>query len=230
MFIGHYGAAYAAKALAPRLPLAAYFVAAQALDIGFSLLVLAGVEKLEIVHGFTLTNPYRLLFMPYTHSLLAAALWGLVLALLGGALVFKWPGRWKEALALGLAVFSHYLLDLPVHTPDLPISLAADSPKLGWGLWNQPGLELALELACLLGGWWLYLARRPAPLPPAVRKRNLGFVALLVLVAIVTPYLPDPPGPVAFALEVLASYLLLPLLAGWSVGERWALPSGAGMT
>ena len=43
MFIGHYGVAYAAKAVAPKAPLAAYFLAVQVvLDVLFSVFVLSG--------------------------------------------------------------------------------------------------------------------------------------------------------------------------------------------
>jgi hypothetical protein len=43
MFIGHYGVAYAAKAVAPKAPLAAYFLAVQVvLDVIFSVFVLSG--------------------------------------------------------------------------------------------------------------------------------------------------------------------------------------------
>jgi len=40
------------------------------------------------------------------------------------------------ALVVALAVFSHWLFDLIVHTPDLPLWSDA-SPKLGFGLWNS---------------------------------------------------------------------------------------------
>jgi hypothetical protein len=45
MFVGHYGVAFAAKRVAPRVPLWVYFVAVQWLDVVWSLLVLLGIEK-----------------------------------------------------------------------------------------------------------------------------------------------------------------------------------------
>ena len=48
MFVGHYSAALAAKAVEPRGPLWAYAAAAQLIDIGWSVLVMAGVEKVRI--------------------------------------------------------------------------------------------------------------------------------------------------------------------------------------
>src|SRR5262245_18408333 len=84
MFIGHYGVALAVKRVVPRISLGWSFVAVQLLDVIFSILVLFGVEKLRIVHGFTAYNPYDLYFMPYTHSLVGSIGWsvafGLVMA------------------------------------------------------------------------------------------------------------------------------------------------------
>ena len=76
VFIGHYGVSLAGEAvLSSRLSLPVLFVAVQFLDVLFSLFVLAGIEKMRIVHGFTAFNPYDLFFMPYSHSLLGALVW-----------------------------------------------------------------------------------------------------------------------------------------------------------
>ncbi len=56
-----------------------------------------------------------------------------------------------------------WVLDLVVHTPDLPLSGDA-STKLGLGLWNNAPLTFLLEAAVLLGGLGLYL-RATAPKP-----------------------------------------------------------------
>jgi hypothetical protein len=126
MFIGHYGVAYAAKTVAPKAPLAAYFLAVQALDVLFSVFVLGGVEHMEIVHKYTSYNPYRLYDMPITHSLVGAFGWAVAVGIL--AALIRVPRR--ETLWLALAVFSHFILDLPVHTPDLSIA-GNDTAMLG---------------------------------------------------------------------------------------------------
>ena len=48
MFFGHYAASLAAKAVEPRAPLWSYVIAAQAIDIGWAALLMAGVEKARI--------------------------------------------------------------------------------------------------------------------------------------------------------------------------------------
>jgi hypothetical protein len=213
MFIGHFGVAYAAKTAAPKAPLAAYFLAVQALDVLFSVFVLGGIEHMEIVHKYTSYNPYRLYDMPITHSLVGSLGWAVAAGLL--AALLRLPRR--ESLWLGLAVFSHFILDLPVHTPDLSIA-GNDTAKLGLGLWNNVPVVLALELLILLGGWMVFSRskRADATFP---KQRNRIFVGILVLLTIATPFMPDPASPRAFAIQALVSYFALAWASAWSVGE-----------
>src|SRR2546427_7096623 len=162
MFVVHYGVSYAAKKAEPAIPLWVLFIAVQLLDVLWAPLVLLGIEKARIVPGITATNPLDLYYMPYTHSLAAALLWAVgafaVCRLVG-------PGkRASSALIVGAAVFSHWVLDLLVHRPDLP--LYDNTAKVGLGLWNFPALALGLEVVLLFGGMWLYFrsgaARRTA--------------------------------------------------------------------
>jgi hypothetical protein len=213
MFIGHFGVAYAAKTAAPKAPLAAYFLAVQALDVLFSVFVLGGIEHMEIVHKYTSYNPYRLYDMPITHSLVGSLGWAVAAGLL--AALLRLPRR--ESLWLGLAVFSHFMLDLPVHTPDLSIA-GNDTAKLGLGLWNNVPVVLALELLVLLSGWMVFSRskRADATFP---KQRNRIFVGILVLLTIATPFMPDPASPRAFAIQALFSYFALAWASAWSVGE-----------
>src|SRR5438552_10023463 len=150
MFIGHYGVSFAVRRFTPRASLGPLFLAVQLLDVLFSLFVLAGVEKLRIVPGFTEYNPYDLYYMPYSHSLAGSLGWsaaaGLVVLTLGGQGAALWTGA---------AVFSHFLLDVPMHTLDMPI-LGNDSMKIGLGLWRHRDLALAAELVTLGIGLWMW--------------------------------------------------------------------------
>ena len=75
MFVGHYGPSFAIKSIQPHIPLWLLFIAVQLLDVGWSVLVFLGVEKVRIVPGITASNPLDLYYMPYTHSLVAALAW-----------------------------------------------------------------------------------------------------------------------------------------------------------
>src|SRR6266516_2409047 len=153
MFVGHYGVSFAAKKAEPSIPLWVLFIAVQLLDVLWAPFVLLGLEKVRIVPGITASNPLDLYYMPYTHSLVAALFWSCV-----GALAYRLiarPARRRTSVVVGFAVFSHWILDLVVHRPDLP--LYDNSAKLGLGLWNAPALAFGLEAAILFGGSWLYL-------------------------------------------------------------------------
>jgi hypothetical protein len=226
MFVGHYGVSFAGKKPVPRVSLAVLFMAVQLLDILFALFVLLGIEKLRIVHGYTAYNPYDLYWMPYTHSLLGALLWSAATALLtlAAARHLRSHDRRIAAGVLGGAVFSHYLLDVPMHTRDLPLGLDAGSPKIGLGLWNHPAAGVALELVVLAAGIALYMrATRAKSVRWAAAFAVFAFV--LVAICVATPFMPDPSNDRAFAVQALALYGILASAAG--VIDRGRVPRDA---
>src|SRR5881397_2912929 len=152
MFVGHYGVSFVAKRADNTIPLWVLFIAVQLLDVFWSGFVLLGFEQVRIVPGFTASNPLDLYYMPYTHSLVAAIGWSVI-----GFLAYRFAVRSappRAAAIVGLAVFSHWVLDFLVHRPDLP--LYDNTAKVGLGLWNLPVLALDLEIALLFGGMWLF--------------------------------------------------------------------------
>src|SRR6266498_4133308 len=153
MFVGHYGVSFAAKKAEPAIPLWVLFIAVQLLDVMWAPFVLLGIEKVRIVPGITASNPLDLYYMPYTHSLVAAIGWSVATAAVYRVAA---PSVTKRAAAvIGAAVFSHWVLDLLVHRPDLP--LYDNAAKVGLGLWNLPAVALGLEALLLFGAMWLYL-------------------------------------------------------------------------
>ena len=139
MFAGHYAAALAAKAAEPRAPLWTLVAGAQLIDIGWGALVMTGIEHGRVdptLPGTALVLEH----MPFTHSLPAVIAWSLAAAILARyALRLVWPA----AIVIAAVVFSHWLLDLLVHVPDLTI--AGQPPKLGLGLWNHPMIEMPID-------------------------------------------------------------------------------------
>jgi hypothetical protein len=209
MFIGHYGAAFGLKPLGKPVPLWVLFIAVQWLDFGWSLLVLAGIEKVRIVPGFTEASALDLYYMPYTHGLGGA----LALSLLLGAIVAWCMGaaRARVFLVVAAASFSHWLLDLLVHVRDLP--LYDDTLKVGMGLWRHLWISLPLELVSLGLGAWLYARYVPARRPHADRWLWL-FVAAMAALEIYNAFLPAPTAPKGLAVTALAAYSVLAVLAG----------------
>jgi hypothetical protein len=215
MFVGHFGPSYAVKSLRPAIPLWLLFIAVQLVDVIWAVLVLLGVEKVRIIPGVTASNPLDLYYMPYTHSLVAAISWSVA----AGAVVWHWPrvANRSAAVWIGAAVFSHWVLDLVVHRPDLP--LYGNEMKVGLGLWNYPVLALSLEAALLFGGMIMYLrVTRPINMIGRVGPPVFG-VAMLAIQSYVF-FGPPPGSPVAAAMTALVSYAVFAAIAEWLARQR----------
>ncbi|MDZ4307980.1 hypothetical protein [Allopontixanthobacter sp.] len=206
MFIGHWAPAFAAAAISPKAPkLGTLFVAGQLVDWGFAILALVGVEKLRIVPGITAMNSMDLYHMPYTHSLLGAAIWGAAFALV----VFAWQKNFTGALIAGAVVISHWFLDLLVHRPDL--TLTGAPPPIGLGLWNYPLIEIPLELGITLAAFTWYVRRTRGPtLPPFI------LLGVMLTVQFASWFGPQPAevGP-AVLLAAMATLGVVTFLAYW---------------
>ncbi|HZE68957.1 MAG TPA: hypothetical protein VE135_05440 [Pyrinomonadaceae bacterium] len=211
MFVGHYGISFAARTAVRRVPLWVWFIAAQWMDIVWSILVLLGIEKLRIVPGYTQANALDLYYMPYTHSLPGS----IVLSLVLGAIVslFISGRRTATVLLVAAASFSHFVLDLIVHVPDLP--LYDNSAKVGLGLWRHVILSFPLELIVLGLGAWLY-ARMMTFTSLKGRYVFWGFVVFLAAIQVYANFGPPPSSPETMAIIALAFYLVFALLAAWT--------------
>ncbi|HEY1707404.1 MAG TPA: hypothetical protein VGG10_04005 [Rhizomicrobium sp.] len=206
MFIGHYGVSFAAKQ--KPIPLWLLFLAVQFLDVVWSVLVMLGIEKLRIIPGITAANALDLYYMPYTHGLPGALL---LSALFGAASAWFIGGERRKVFWItAAAVFSHWVLDLIVHAPDMP--LVGNAMKVGFGLWNYPWLSLPLELVTLWAGAVLFARNNPAA-RPASDAALWGFVVLLTAIELYASFGPDPASPLAEAHTALAAYLGLAALA-----------------
>ncbi len=209
MFIGHYGPAFAAKAVVKTVPLWVLFVAAQWVDFLWAAFVIAGVEKVRLVENFIGVNPLDLYFMPYTHGLPSAALLSLFIG--GVAAVALKGDRMAIVLVVGVTAFSHWLLDWVVHAPDLPIVF--DEMKVGMALWAYPYASVPVEIALVLGGVWFYDRAAPSPTRAGtIALWLLGF-AMAALQVQNTFFNEHPKDPTAFAQLALTGYVVLALLA-----------------
>ena len=206
MFIGHWAPALAAAAASRKAPpIAVLFIGAQLIDWAFFGLLLAGVEHMRFSPGISVMNPMDLYHMPYTHSLLGAA------AFAGAVWALRWLLLRDMAGALigAAVVLSHWLLDLLVHVPDL--TLAGSPPKLGFGLWNHPVIEMPLEVGITLGAlWWYAKVRQPARLPVAALA-----IALLALQAINWFGPVEPKVTAGTSLLAFFAYGLATIVAWW---------------
>jgi hypothetical protein len=80
MFVGHYGASLAGKAIDTKIPLWLLFLASQLADVLWAVFVFLGIERVNIVEGFTNANDLDLEYIPYSHSLTATIGWAVIAA------------------------------------------------------------------------------------------------------------------------------------------------------
>lgn len=220
MFLGHYGLAFGAKRIAPAVSLGTLFMACQFADLLWPSLVMLGVEHVAVDPGNTLVTPLDFISYPYSHSLVMLLVWSAVFALFYRAIRGPNPAAMTT---VGALVFSHFVLDVITHRPDMPITIGG-ARKIGLGLWNYPGTTLAVESAMFLAGLALYVS-------VTREKDRTGKFALLALVATLGAiyfaalYGPPPPNARAVAIAGHLSWLFV-LWAYWIDRHRRPRASG----
>ena len=204
MLAGHYAAAYALRSARPSVPLWQLFVAVQAVDIVFFVLALVGVETLAVNAGARGPLAMNLVSVPYTHSLVMNVIYA-VGVIVAGFLV----RRTAISVVIAAALFSHWALDVFVHTPDLPLTIAATT-KIGLGLWRYPAAALLLETGLLLAGY--ALLRRTLS---AARARRWADIGAGLLVGAQAIYVLGPPPATVFQMAVAGEgiYVVMIVLA-----------------
>lgn len=204
MFIGHYAVALGAKKAAPPVKLGTLVFAAQFLDLLWPLLLLAGIEHVQINAGATPFTRLDFLDYPVSHSLLTSIFWSL---LIGGAYYLLHKQK-LNSIIVGCAVLSHWILDLISHTPDLPL-VPGLGVVAGFGLWHSTIATIIVETMLFITGIALYIhATRP--------KDGIGkyapwtLIVFLSIVYIASIISPPPPNSHAIAFAGLLGWLFIP--------------------
>jgi hypothetical protein len=203
MFIGHFGLAFAAKKTSHKLSLGTTFLAAQFIDLLWPFFLLLGIERVSIESGNTAFTPLNFVSYPYSHSLVAVMIW----ALLFGAAYYIIKKDARSAVVLSLLVISHWLLDLVVHRPDLPLTLVGET-KVGLGLWNNRTATMLLELSIFFIGVALYTAATKAKNKTG-KYALLSLVLFFVLIYFMNAFGDPPPGAKPIAYVGLAQWLFI---------------------
>ncbi len=203
MFIGHFGLGFGAKRVAPAVSLGALFLAAQLADLLWPTFVLLGWERVEIQPGATRVTPLDFVSYPYSHSLLALALWGV----LAGGLYWALRRSRIGALTIAGLVVSHWVLDFVSHRPDMPLTFSGTT-KVGLGLWSSLPATVVVEGLLFALGVALYL-RATAPRDRVGRFALWGLVAFLAVVYLANLFGPPPPSVRAVAWSAEAMWLLV---------------------
>jgi hypothetical protein len=218
VFAGHVGAALAIGCSERRVSVGVFVLAALLLDVVLWSFVLIGWESVVIPPTFTTTHQAEFVF-PFSHGLVASIAWSAFAALgVFAACSRLGASRLRAAILIFAAVFSHWLLDVLVHAPELPIA-GAGSALVGLGLWQNMPLALAVEALVLVAGLLLFLPG--APLSRA-RKVWLATLCLLVLAFTVVgmSVAPPPPSASAMASSSLVTIAAICALVYWLAKPR----------
>ena len=117
----------------------------------------------------------------------------------------------------GLAVFSHWVLDLLVHTNDL--ELYWGGPKVGFGLWSSLILSQGLELGLFALTAFFYLRATKQ----RDGDRHIGAWVILGLFVVIQLYslMPPPviPSMTMFAAQAFIAFAFFVFLA-WLIDRK----------
>lgn len=166
----------------PTVPIVPILISVQLVELLWVFFNLLGIERTEVSSVIETVKDVHLAYMPYSHSiittgLLATAVWFFFAKVLN-------KKHW--GIALGMGVFSHTLLDLLVHAPDMPIAPGIEKPLLGLGLYDVPILAFMVETLFGLLCWKYYRGSRA--LLAVIVLFNLSAISFYTAI----------PGPEAF--------------------------------
>ena len=151
MYAGHFAAALAIKAKEPRAPTWALLLGVGFLDVLFGIFLMLGIERATMTPG--VSPGFSLDFIDWSHSLAMSLAWAALFS------IPFWRRGSAVAVAVGFAVFSHFLLDLPMHPPDMAL-WPHSTTHLGLGLWRRlPTGWWWVELAFIAAGCAYYVVR-----------------------------------------------------------------------
>ena len=177
MIAGHFGFAAMVKSRERSAPLWALMLATVWLDVVFTPLFLAHRETVQPIHA---GYGGLIIHADYTHSIVGM----LALSAALGAMFLPRLGR-RVALVIALVSASHWVLDLVVHRPDMPVlpGNAGSLPYFGFGLWNQPRAAACVELALVVAGAIMYWRAAMEVSAKAGRNGRLASISAAMIAA-----------------------------------------------
>lgn len=161
--IGHLAVGFAVKPVTPKAPLWVLLAAGEVNDLLYFFFSGVGLEQkvattVDFSQGVKYLTPTTI--NPWSHGLFMSLVW----ASLAAAFALAYYRDRRTAFTIGLVVFSHWVLDLLMHS-NLPILFGA-SPVVGLGLENSgPGLLFMtiFDILLVAVGMVLYFSSKRLP-------------------------------------------------------------------
>src|SRR5262249_8115531 len=213
MFIGHIGLALAAKRATPRVSLGTLFLAAQWADVLWPIFLALGIEQVRILPNGRPFLQLDFISYPYSHSLLALAVWGILFGIVYRAVAGGRHTLW----ILAALVVSHWGLDWGTHLPDRP--LYPGRPEAGLGRWKAVAGTIAIEGSMYIAGLIVYL-RATRARDRIGRWAFFALAATLVVIYLASTFGSPPPSVRALWITALSGAALLILWAWWADRHR----------
>lgn len=179
MIAGHFGFAAMVKSRERTAPLWALMLATVWLDVIFIPLFALHWETAQSVSA-PVAYGSLIIHADYTHSIVGMIALSAVL----GVMFLRKHGR-RVAFVIALVSASHWMLDLVVHRPDMPVlpGNTGHLPSFGLGLWNHPQAAACVELALVLAGAVMYWHAARDESTKAGARTNLALISALLIAA-----------------------------------------------
>jgi len=151
--INHAAAALIFKKRFPEIKMIWLLLSVQLVEFLWVIFNYTGIEKTTTETNVTYVGDIHLSVLSFSHSLLST-----IILSLTAYLVLKYLAKNNQfAIAISLAIASHFILDVITHACDLPISFIGIKTEIGSTLYtNFPYAALALEFAFGIFCWWYY--------------------------------------------------------------------------
>jgi len=165
---------------------------------------------LGIEHYRVTSDAVHLDFLPYSHSVGTGALLAALAWFMGRS-----ARRSNLGAAMALGIFSHIVLDIIHHEPDIALLPMTWGPRLGLNLQRYPILDFTVELVFCIACWKIFGGSRGL-LMGIVIFNVLNIPLMFPLSGSLTPIVEHPAIlPTIILVQVVATWLLV-----WWLGKR----------
>lgn len=196
----------------PRVGLWPLLISVQAVELLWIAFTYLSIEHFRVADG-----TIHLDFLPYSHSVLSGASLAALAWVMG-----RTARRAYVGVAIALGIFSHIVLDIIHHEPNITLLPLAWGPRLGLNLQAFPIVDFLVELAYCVACWKIF---------GGSRALLIGIVALNVIFNL--PLMFPTHGAIAFIAAhpftlptvILVQVVVTWLVVWWFGRERFFLES-----